>query len=182
MRAFRRCVVFDSCNILNILYVKSHIVKTTITILSQTRRGYITNKGHYYCFWYFQVTCPIGQVNFSFTCPFKTFTCPGQALMSSPEIYFKCVIVSWSSATGSYYSTAFLCSFHSKMAAAQSCHGCNCCYGAFYWVSPLGLLYSLVTAHAHRKSRVRSNNAPTGNFYVVYLLLFAVALQCCGML
>ncbi len=33
-----------------------------------------------------------------------------------------------------------------------------------------------VTAHAHRKSRVRSNNAPTGSFYVVYLFLFAVAL------
>ncbi len=59
-------------------------------------------------------------------------------------IYFKCVIVSWSSATGSYYSMAFLCSFQSKMVAAQSCHGRNCCYGAFYWVSPLGLLYSLI--------------------------------------
>ncbi len=49
----------------------------------------------------------------------------------------KCLIVSWSSATGCYYSTAFLCSCQSKMAAAQSCHGRNCCYGAFYWVSPL---------------------------------------------
>ncbi len=35
-----------------------------------------------------------------------------------------------------------------------------------------------VTAHAHRKSIVRSNNALTGNFYVVYLFLFAVALLC----
>ncbi len=37
-----------------------------------------------------------------------------------------------------------------------------------------------VTAHAHRKSIVRSNNAPTGNFYVVYLFLFAVLLLCYG--
>ncbi len=36
------------------------------------------------------------------------------------------------------------------------------------------------TAHAHRKSRVFSNNAPTGSFYVVYLFLFAVALLCCS--
>ncbi len=60
----------------------------------------------------------------------------------------KCLIVSWSSATGCYYSTAFLCSCQSKMAAAQSCHGRNCCYGTFYWVSPLGLLYSLVVVQA----------------------------------
>ncbi len=46
--------------------------------------------------------------------------------------YMKCLIVSWSSATGCYYSSAFLCSCQSKMAAAQSCHGHNCCYGAFY--------------------------------------------------
>ncbi len=86
VHALCRCVLFDSCNILD--NGKSHIVKTTITILSQTRRGYNTNKGSYYCFWYwhFQVTCLIGQVNFSFTCPSKTFTCPGQALMSSPGL------------------------------------------------------------------------------------------------
>ncbi len=65
--------------------------------------------------------------------------------------YMKCLIVSWSSATGCYYSTAFLCSCQSKMAAAQSCHGCNCCYGAFYWVSPLGLLYSLTGVLLHHK-------------------------------
>ncbi len=37
-----------------------------------------------------------------------------------------------------------------------------------------------VTAHAPRKSRVRSNNAPTRNFYVIYLFLFAVALRTLG--
>ncbi len=50
------------------------------------------------------------------------------------------------------------------------------------WRSALS--YRSVTAHAHRKSRVRSNNAPTRKVYVtlVYLLLFAVALLCCDML
>ncbi len=40
------------------------------------------------------------------------------------------------------------------------------------------------TQHAHRKSRVRSNNAPTRKVYVtlVYLLLFAVGSLCCDML
>ncbi len=41
-------------------------------------------------------------------------------------------------------------------------------------------LYHSVTAHAHRKTIVRSNNAPTRKVYVtlVYLFLFAVALMC----
>ncbi len=40
------------------------------------------------------------------------------------------------------------------------------------------LSFCSVTAHAHRKSQVRSNNAPTRNVYVtlVYLYLFAVVL------
>ncbi len=47
------------------------------------------------------------------------------------------------------------------------------------WRSALSLCS--VTAHAHRKSRVRSNNTPTRKVYVtlVYLLLFAVELLCC---
>ncbi len=47
------------------------------------------------------------------------------------------------------------------------------------WCSPLWL--SSVTAHAHRKSRVRSNNTTKRNVNVtlVYLLLFAVELLCC---
>ncbi len=39
-------------------------------------------------------------------------------------------------------------------------------------------IFCSVTAHAHWKSRVRSNNAPTGNFYVEYLFLFAVSWYC----
>ncbi len=39
-----------------------------------------------------------------------------------------------------------------------------------------------VTAHAHQKSRVCSNNMPIGIVYVVYLFLFAVVLLCCDML
>ncbi len=43
-------------------------------------KGYMTNKGSYYLFLVltFSSYCPIGQVHFSFTCPSKTFTCPGQ--------------------------------------------------------------------------------------------------------
>ncbi len=52
-----------------------------------------------------------------------------------------------------------MCSCQSKMAAAQSCHGRNCCYGAFYWVSPLGLLYSLVWVS-------RAGHSNTINLYV----------------
>ncbi len=46
------------------------------------------------------------------------------------------------------------------------------------------LSFCSVTAHAHQKSRVRSNNTPTRNVYVtlVYLFLFAVVLLCCDML
>ncbi len=46
------------------------------------------------------------------------------------------------------------------------------------------LSFCSVTAHAHCKSHVRSNNAPTRNVYItlVYLFLFAVALLCCDML
>ncbi len=56
-----------------------------------------------------------------------------------------------------------------------SCHHCAVCRSALSFCS--------VTAHAHRKSRVRSNNAPTRKVYVtlVYLLLFAVELLCCDM-
>ncbi len=43
-----------------------------------------------------------------------------------------------------------------------------------------------VTAHAHRNSRVRSNDMPTRNVYVrlvyLYFYLFAVELLCCHML
>ncbi len=41
-------------------------------------------------------------------------------------------------------------------------------------------LYHSVTAHAHRKTIVCSNNAPTRKVYVtlVYLFLFAVVLMC----
>ncbi len=42
--------------------------------------------------------------------------------------------------------------------------------------APFNIPLYQYSSHAHRKSRVRSNNAPTGNFYVVYLFLFAVAL------
>ncbi len=54
-------------------------------------------------------------------------------------------------------------------------HHCAVCRSALSFCS--------VTAHAHRKSRVRSNNAPTRKVYVtlVYLLLFAVELLCCDM-
>ncbi len=46
------------------------------------------------------------------------------------------------------------------------------------------LSFCSVTAQAHRKSRVRSNNAPTRNVYVtlVYVFLIAVALLCFDML
>ncbi len=46
------------------------------------------------------------------------------------------------------------------------------------------LSFCSVTAHAHRRSRVRSNNAATRNVYVtlVYLFLFAVASLCRDML
>ncbi len=46
------------------------------------------------------------------------------------------------------------------------------------------LYHSAVTAHAHRKSRVHSNNTLTRNVYVmlVYVFLIAVALLCCDML
>ncbi len=37
--------------------------------------------------------------------------------------------------------------------------------------------FCYVTAQAHRKSRVRSNNAPTGNFYVVYSAVFDTSSQ-----
>ncbi len=47
------------------------------------------------------------------------------------------------------------------------------------WRSSLS--FCSFTAHAHRKSRVRSNNAPTRKVYVtlVYMFLFAVELLCC---
>ncbi len=52
------------------------------------------------------------------------------------------------------------------------------------WCSILS--FCSVTSHAHRKSRVRSNNVPTRKVCVtliyLYLLLFAVALLCCDML
>ncbi len=46
------------------------------------------------------------------------------------------------------------------------------------------LSFCSVTSHAHRKSRVRSNNAPPRKVYatLVYLFLFAVALLCCDMM
>ncbi len=49
------------------------------------------------------------------------------------------------------------------------------------WRSALS--FCSVTTHAHRKNRVRSNNAPTRKVYVtlVHLLLFAVELLCCDM-
>ncbi len=50
------------------------------------------------------------------------------------------------------------------------------------WRSALS--FCSVTAHAHRKSRVCSNNTLTRKVYVtlIYLLLFAVELLCCDML
>lgn len=44
----------------------------------------------------------------------------------------------------------------------------------------MGTLHSCST-HANRKSKVCSNIALTGNFYVVYFFLFAIALLCCNM-
>ncbi len=59
--------------------------------------------------------------------------------------------------------------------AASESHVCNL-YSALSFCS--------VTAHAHRKSRVHSNNTLTRNVYVmlVYVFLIAVALLCCDML
>ncbi len=39
------------------------------------------------CFNY--ICCPVGQVQFSSTCPFKQSTCPRQALMSSSVAVYK---------------------------------------------------------------------------------------------
>ncbi len=63
----------------------------------------------------------------------------------------------------------------SRFARSLSHHHCT------VWSSALSLCS--VTAHAHWKSRVRSNNTPARKVYVtlviVYLLLFAVELLCC---
>ncbi len=58
----------------------------------------------------------------------------------------------------------------------HSCHHCAA------WRSALS--FCSVSAHGHRKSRVRSNNTLTRKVYVtlIYLLLFAVELLCCDML
>ncbi len=62
--------------------------------------------------------------------------------------------------------------------SVQVCSRNHCTVWRSVQYSALSMCILLSYAHAHRKSIVRSNNALTGNFYVVYLFLFAVALLC----